>query len=78
MAFHNHLENFRVCFRSIRIERDHLTTRVAFKQRQHDLRADLYRLADELILGEALHCREIDIDVRPEATLVDGGADFFA
>jgi hypothetical protein len=65
-------------FRGLGIEGDHLAAWVALENSDHRLRAEPQRAADEAVLGEAGRAAEIYVDVRPEASLVEGGAGLMA
>ena len=61
------------------IERDHHAACVARENLNDNFGPDAQRLADKLVLGEAIGWwRKIDIDVRPETPLVDSDASYVA
>src|SRR5215210_6320137 len=47
-----------------------ITARVAVGHSDQDLGADAYCVADEDVLGEAARLPEVEVEVRPEASLV--------
>jgi hypothetical protein len=64
--------------RRIRVQRDHLATRVPLENRDHDLGSDLHPTADQPVFRETVGRPEIQVHVRAVAPLVEDGSHLFA